>query len=134
MKRILTSITVTLLLGFGVPAYATITGQWDFNSSNLVATVGTDLAYLGDTESLTTFTTATIDGETANVMQFPAATKEEGYTMTHGMAPNGGGSGSYVNQWTLIMDIMFTSDTTNKYHALLQSNQGNSNLTPTSSP
>ena len=33
----------------------------------------------------------------------------------------------YVNQWTLIMDIMFTSDTAGNYHALLQSNQGNSN-------
>ena len=125
MKRNLTCIMVTLLLGLGVPAHATVTGQWDFNSSNLVATVGTDLAYLGDTESVTIFTTATIGGQTANIMQFPAATSTQGYIMTHGMAPNGGGS--YVNQWTLIMDIMFTSDTTNKYHALLQSNQGNSN-------
>ena len=125
MKRNLTCIMVTLLLGLGVPAHATVTGQWDFNSSNLVATVGTDLAYMGDTESVTIFTTATIGGQTANIMRFPAATSTQGYIMTHGMAPNGGGS--YVNQWTLIMDIMFTSDTTNKYHALLQSNQGNSN-------
>ena len=51
MKRILICLTVTLLLGLGVPAHATVTGQWDFNSSNLVATVGTDLAYRGDTES-----------------------------------------------------------------------------------
>ncbi len=125
MKKILLCITVTVLLGLSKPAHATVTGQWDFNSSNLVATVGTDLAYLGDTETATTFTTATIGGESANIMRFPAATSAQGYTMTHGMAPNGGGL--YVNQWTFIMDIMFTSDTAGNYHALLQSNQGNGN-------
>jgi hypothetical protein len=125
MKRNLTCISVALLLGLGVPVQATVTGQWDFNNSNLVATVGTELAYRGDTESVTTFTTTTIGGSNAVVMKFPAATSTQGYTMTHGMAPNGGGS--YVNQWTFIMDLMFTSDTTNKYHALLQSNVGNSN-------
>src|SRR5512137_2813098 len=111
MKRILACVTVTLLLGLGVCARATVTGQWDFNQSNLVATVGTDLAYRGDTDTVTTFTTATIGGSNAIVMKFPAATSTQGYTMTHGMAPNGGGGGIYVNQWTLIMDLMFTSDT-----------------------
>jgi hypothetical protein len=66
-----------------------------------------------------------IGGQTANIMRFPAATQAQGYTMTHGMAPNGGGI--YVNQWTFIMDIKFTSDTSGNYHALLQSNQGNAN-------
>jgi hypothetical protein len=127
MKRNLTCITVTVLLGLVVPAHATVTGQWDFNSSNLVATVGTDLAYRGDTESVTTFTTARIGSSDAIVMKFPAATSTQGYTMTHGMAPNGGGSGSYVNLWTFIMDIKFTSDTSGNYHALLQTNEGNSN-------
>jgi hypothetical protein len=127
MKRNLTCITVTVLLGLVVPAHATVTGQWDFNTSNLVATVGTDLAYRGDTESVTTFTTARIGSSDAIVMKFPAATSTQGYTMTHGMAPNGGGSGSYVNQWTFLLDIMFTSDTSGNYHALLQSNEGNGN-------
>jgi hypothetical protein len=125
MNKILTCTSLSLVLGLGLSAQATVTGQWDFNQSNLVATVGTDLAYRGDTDTVTTFTTATIGGSNAIVMKFPAATPTQGYTMTHGIAPNGGGS--YVNQWTLIMDLMFTSDTAGNYHALLQSNTGNSN-------
>jgi len=125
MKKILICITVTVLLGLSQPAHATVTGQWDFNSSNLVATVGTDLAYRGDTEAYTTFTTATIGGSDAIVMGFPAATVDQGYTMTHGIAPNG--SGSYVNQYTLIMDIMFPSASSGLYRALWQTSQGNAN-------
>ncbi len=125
MKRILTCFTVTLLLSLGVPAHAGVTGQWDFDSGDLSATVGTALAYRGDTAASTVFTTDLIDGQSANVMRFPAATSLQGYTMTHGMAPNGGGI--YVNQWTLVMDIKFMSDTSGNYHALLQSNQGNAN-------
>lgn len=128
MKRILICIiTVTVLLGLSKPAHATVTGQWEFNSSNLVATVGTELAYRGDTETFTTFTTATIGGSEAIVMGFPAATVGQGYTMTHGIAPNGGGSGSYVNQYTLIMDIMFPTASSGVYRALWQTSQGNAN-------
>jgi hypothetical protein len=125
MKRIFICITVALLLSLGVPARAGVTGQWDFNSGDLSATVGTALSSRGDTATYTLFTTDTIGGQTANIMRFPAATQAQGYTMTHGMAPNGGGI--YVNQWTFIMDIKFTSDTSGNYHALLQSNQGNAN-------
>lgn len=129
MKHILTYLTVTLILGLAVSAHATVTGQWDFNSGNLVATTGTDLADFdggGSTLAATTFTTATIAGSTANIMGFPACSAAQGYIMTHGMAPNGGSS-SYVNQWTLIMDIKFTSGTSGNYRALLQTNQGNGN-------
>ena len=125
MKRILTPIAITLILGLGVSAHAAVTGQWDFNSSNLVATVGTDLAYRGDTDTVTTFTTATIGGSNAVVMGFPATTVDQGYTMTHGIAPNGGGA--YVNQYSLIMDIMFPTDSSGKWRTFLQTNTGNSN-------
>jgi hypothetical protein len=125
MKRTLFCITITLLLTLGIPTRAGVTGQWDFNSGDLSATFGTALSYRGDTAASTVFMTDTIGGQTANIMRFPAATSLQGYTMTHGMAPNGGGS--YVNQWTLIMDIKFTADTSGNYHALLQSNQGNAN-------
>ena len=105
MKRILSCITVTLLCGLSFTAPAAVTGQWDFNSSNLTATVGTALAYFNDDATGTAFTTATIGGSNAIVMNFPAAAATQGYIMTHGIAPNGGGS--YVNQYTLIMDIMY---------------------------
>jgi len=125
MKRILNCLAITLILGLCMSTHATVTGQWDFNSGDLSATVGTALSYRGDTAASTIFTTAMIGGNSASVMNFPATTPTQGYIMTHGMAPNGGGS--YVNQWTLILDIMFPSTTTDTYRALLQSNQGNAN-------
>jgi hypothetical protein len=81
-----------------------VTGQWDFNG-NLDATVGAALQYFGDTASITAFQDATIGGNPAKVMSFGAATKTQGYLMTHGAGANGGGT--KVNQYTLIMDVMF---------------------------
>ena len=124
MKRILTGLTVTLILVLGVSARATVTGQWDFNSGDLSATVGTALAYRGDTAATTIFNTATIGGQTARVMNFPATTPAQGYIMTHGIAPNGGGGS--VNQYTLIMDIMFPAASDGTYRSLFQTSPGNS--------
>jgi len=125
MKRLLTSLATTLCLGLAFSTQAGVTGQWDFNSGDLSATVGTALAYRGDTASLTVFNTATIGGATAYVMGFPATTPTQGYTMTHGIAPNGGGS--YVNQYTLIMDIMYPLASSGVYRALLQTSTANAN-------
>jgi len=104
---------------------AGVTGQWDFNSGNLSATVGTSLAYRGTTAASTVFTTATIGGQTAQVMSFPATTPTQGYLMAHGIAPNGGGV--YVNQYTLIMDVMFPTASSGQWRALFQTNPDNSN-------
>lgn len=113
------------LFSLCMPALATVTGQWDFDNGDLSATVGTDLAYRGDTDAFTTFTTATIGGQTAKVMAFPATTPDEGFIMTHGIVPNGGGS--YVNQYTLIMDIMFPTSSSGVYRSLLQTSTANAN-------
>ena len=127
MKQNLTCITLTVLLGLAVSVRAAVTGQWDFNNSNLVATVGTDLAYYGDdvTSNATTFTTASIGGKTAIVMGFPAAANTQGYIMTHGIAPNGGGA--FVNQYTLLMDIMFPTASSGVFRGLWQTSTGNAN-------
>jgi hypothetical protein len=125
MKRNLAWFTLTLVLVLGDSARAAVTGQWDFNSSNLAATVGTALAYRSDTAATTIFTTATIGGQTAKVMNFPATTPSQGYIITHGFAPNGGGS--YVNQYTLIMDIKFPAASSGQWRSLFQTNPGNSN-------
>ena len=128
MKRILTLLTVTLSLALGVSARAAVTGQWDFNSSNLVATVGTDLADFdvgGATLAETTFTTATIGGSTAIVMNFPSNSPSMGYVVAHGIAPNGGGG--WVNQYTLIMDIMYPAASSGVYRGLFQTSTANAN-------
>ncbi|MCL4178544.1 MAG: hypothetical protein KJ072_12485 [Verrucomicrobia bacterium] len=105
-----------------------VTGQWDFESGNLSATVGQALAYLdgaaGVTAQKTTFGTTTalgipdIGGQPARVMSVPGdLDKNIGYLMDHGIAPNGGGT--RVNQFTLIMDL-FVAETGSFAASLLQ--------------
>jgi len=101
---------------------AVVTGQWDFNG-NLDATVGTALQYFGDTASITAFQDATIGGSPAKVMSFGAATKTQGYLMTHGAGANGGGT--KVNQYTLIMDVMFPTASDAKWRGLFQVDPSN---------
>jgi hypothetical protein len=123
MKQGLIYFTITLALGLGLSTHAMLVSQWDFNNRDLAATTGTALAYRGDTAATTSFTTATIGGQTAYVMRFPATTPSQGYIMTHGLGPNGGGS--RVNQYTLIMDIMFPTASSGQWRSLFQTDPAN---------
>lgn len=114
---------IAITLGLGGLAQAAVTGQWDFNSSNLTATVGADLADFGTTPY--SFTNTTINGTNAIVLSFPAADSSQGFVMTHGIAANGGGS--YVNQYTLIMDIMYPAASSGTWRSLFQTATGNGN-------
>jgi hypothetical protein len=125
MKNVFIWFTLTLSLGFNNLVRAAVTGQWDFNNDDLSARVGTALAYRGNTSSTTSFTTSMIGGEIAEVMQFPATSQSQGYIMTHGISPNGGGA--YVNEYTLIMDVMFPVGSSGKWRSLFQTNPGNGN-------
>lgn len=116
-------LALFLVVAPALVTHATITGQWDFNSSNLTASIGANLAYRGDTATGTTFTTKTIAGQTAVVMSFPATAMNQGFVMTHGIAPNGGGS--YVNQFTLIMDLMYPAASSGQWRALWQTDLNN---------
>jgi hypothetical protein len=96
----------------GIPL---VSGQWDFEAGNLAATIGTDLGTRPDTEFVTQFETATIDGGSANVMRFayPAGGPNPealGYILPHGILPNAGGE--KVNRYSLIMDLLFPSSST----------------------
>ena len=93
---------------------STVTGQWDFNFKDLGASIGAPLQYLDGADGLTKAGTeygkcselgvALINGEDADVMKVPGDLKREiGYVMTHGIAPNGGGT--KVNQYTLVFDV-----------------------------
>ncbi len=117
------------------PALIFVTGQWDFNQGDLRATVGQDLQYYNaqvqtDTTfgTTTTFGIADIDGQPAKVMYcsptIPTSDPKDwpGYVMTHGIAPNAGGV--YVNQYTLIMDVLFPY-TSGGYRALWQTSLTN---------
>ena len=100
-----------------------VTGQWDFLGGNLRATVGADLEYVGDTTNRTTFPVRSINGVSVPVMAFGGNTSSQGFTMWHGAMPNGGGQ--FVNQYTLIMDVMFPASSSGQWRALFQSDPFN---------
>lgn len=107
-------------------------GQWNFDRGDMRAAMGAALAY-GDglTNGVAAFTafgsTASfgipgINGEPAAVMEYRKnggiSTLQPGYTLRHGIAPNG--SGRRVNQWTLIMDVFFKAPIEGPLTSLLQ--------------
>jgi hypothetical protein len=102
---------------------STVTGQWNFTDGNLGATLGTALEYRGDIGAATSFPTDTIGGQSARVMSFPAATQAQGYSITPGAMPNGGGD--FVNQYTLLLDLKFPADSTGKWRGLWQTDTNN---------
>ncbi len=130
MNRIVTKILIVLALGLAVSAPAAVTGQWDFNSSNLTATVGADLVAQGEAANAAFGTTTAlgvpnIGGEVATIMRFPfMPTASDGFQMFPGAEANG--STADVNQYTLIIDILYPSSSTG-YRALFQTSSGNGN-------
>ncbi len=123
MKKCIFEMVVALAVGAGLPSYAAVTAQWDFNNSNFVATVGQDMqdyaaVYYGATTP-TTFTTATIDGQTAVIMGFPACTSAEGYMANPGVPVSPDGY-FLANNYSLIMDIMYPAGSSGDYRGLIQ--------------
>jgi hypothetical protein len=131
MKRTLFCITITLILGLGVPARAAVTGQWEFNG-DLSAATGAALVPQGIAVSGSLFGTTTsfglpaIGGQVAQVMLFPTMpASADGYQMFPGAAANG--STSDVNQYSLVMDILFPTSSSSGYRSLFQTSAANSN-------
>ncbi len=113
-----------------------VTGQWDFNSGDLKATFGSDLQY-GDASSVSrqtsfgstdVFGLPGIGGLPALVMQLNRVEPEvgqdtvqgvqSGFLLTHSIAPNGGGT--KVNEWTLLMDVLYADPQQSPFSSLLQ--------------
>jgi hypothetical protein len=110
------------------PIKPTVCGQWNFKQSNLAATAGYDLAFLGgakgDTAAETRFGTTRSFGipdignvETA-VMAFPACSPNMGYVLTHDAEPNG--RGAMLNQYTLVADVLWQNPNNQRFSAILQ--------------
>ena len=126
MKTLYSLISTSVLFLISTDLPAAITGQWDFNSGNLSATIGSPLTFLdAATESGTEFNTTTafgisnIGGQAASVMKFPKmANSAMGYLLTHGAAPNGGGGN--VNQYTIIMDVYYPAASSSRWRSLTQ--------------
>ena len=110
------TIPFCLCVGLTLSAQATVTGQWDFKAGNYDATIGgvplnpLDGPTSAGTQfgSTATFGISPIGGQPTNVMKFPkAADVSGGYQAYSGLSGNGGGT--YVNQYTIIMDVLFTN-------------------------
>src|SRR5262245_14962052 len=116
------SIALTLA-GFAASAFGAFAGQRDFSSADLSATVDIPAAqwdFDGNLSSTTggsnlvpgaaapattpsvTFSNVSINGQTATVASFSRGTW---FRATHGLGVNG--DGSFLNVYTLIMDVMF---------------------------
>jgi hypothetical protein len=80
--------------------------QWDFEGDLSPTTAGGSALVAGfaapETIPRVTFTDATINGGNAHVAEFSRGTL---FVLHHGLAPNGGGA--RVNQYTLIIDVLF---------------------------
>ena len=100
-----------------------VTGQWDFNWGDLRATVGAELEFIGTTSNSTTFPIVDIGGQPAQVMAFGSNAVSEGLYARHGIKPNGGGH--FVNQYTLLMDVMFPGTGNGQWRALFQTDPFN---------
>lgn len=101
-------------------ACANLVGLWEFeDSGNLTAaTIGSDLALTGaDGAVAGSGTPSDLGASQLGVGDY--------YTVTHGIAPNGGGS--YVNEFTILWDVMYPADTAGSWKTFWQTNTANSN-------
>lgn len=95
-----------------------MTGFWEFNDeANIeLATVGSNLELTG-TQA---FVQGTEVGDGATRIASGSY-----YKCIHGIASNGGGSGDYVNEYTLVYDFKIPS--AGVYYSFFQTNQSNNN-------
>lgn len=99
-----------------------VLGQWDFNTNNLsLATTGAPLQFTGGLEG--TFVTNQINGLDAGVMRFPAASPQQSILATFNPIANGGGTN--LNQYTVLMDIMWPSESEGLFRSLLNASTNN---------
>ena len=120
----------TLLASCALMAHGQPTGQWDFNdpADGLNASLGGDLQYYNpETSTATAFGTTTsfgipnIGGEPAQVMRFPEVAGG-GYYIPFMGQPNGGGG--LINEYTVVMDILFPEASSGRPRALLDVDLG----------
>jgi YVTN family beta-propeller protein/autotransporter-associated beta strand protein len=100
-----------------------VTGQWDFSSGDLRPTVGRELEYVGNSANLIEYPEVQIQGRPVRVMYFGAMGPGQGLYARHGVRPNGGGH--LVNQYTIVMDVMYPQSSTDHWRALFQSDPFN---------
>lgn len=124
---------------------ARVTGQWDFENGDLVPTFGLPMEYGGgidgNVRSLTEFGSTTdfgvpdIGGASVQVLKYNREEPPEGgalpagfqpgYLLPHSIGPNGGGT--RVNEWTLLMDVLFSDPQVDPFSSLIQTDGPDTN-------
>jgi hypothetical protein len=100
-----------------------IIGQWDFNSANLdAATVGSPLQFIGFTP---TFVERELNGRLAGVMSLPTTAPEQRILAT--FAPTNNGGGTNLNQYTIVMDVMWPAESEGTWRSVFNADTSNAN-------
>ncbi len=107
---------------------ATLNGLWLFDDSNDLAhaTVGNDLTFTGAAPG--TWSGALLDDQgdaLTGVITTPAADPGNQFVVAHGIAPNGGGS--FVNQYSIVVDLFSPVESRNSWRTILQTSTANAN-------
>lgn len=97
-----------------------ITGSWDFDARDLRATTGSPLEFRGDTTNVIRWETSRIGEAAAGVIRLPALTSSQGLVLNHG-------GGTNLTQYSLLMDVMWPSESDGTWRAILQSDLDNTN-------
>ena len=98
-----------------------LTGFWEFSDSTDVAhaTVGTALGLHNVSNA------DWVLGGLGGALYVQKTPEKSYLEMTHNIGPNGGGS--YVNEWSILMDIMVPQSSMGNWVALYQTNTANTN-------
>jgi hypothetical protein len=123
MKAVTSVAMASLVLTVALSTHSAsgaLVGLWQFeNPGNLTAaTIGTNLTLTG---------TQTAAAGSATPSDTGASRLGVGdyYTVTHGIGANGGGL--YVNEYTILWDVMYPAATAGSWKTLFQTAVGNSN-------
>ncbi len=126
MKIRTLALSAAIVLGPTSSAFAATQYEWDL-SGNTSAKLGTgSLAILSGTPA-TSYPTTNLGGQTSGYLSVPKMTSNtnEGLTATLPSSAPNGGSSSYINEYTLVMDVYVPTPASGSYTALFQTQPTN---------
>src|SRR6266542_4418170 len=134
MKSSLVILVTLAVGGLAGSAKGEITGHWSFEAQDLFlsAKIGQPMLELdldtsinemfGTTGEAAFASVPKIGGQAVPVLKFPKTGATGGYYLPPNAQPNGGGAN--INQYTLLLDILFPSSSSGKARALFQTDAG----------
>jgi hypothetical protein len=126
MKLTIPSIAAALAFTGSLAQGATIKGLWAFNNPGNLgqASIGTNLTINGTAPTYS----ATMNDDFATAQTGVVTTvvgPANGFTVTHNIAPNGGGS--FVNDYSILVDMFTPAATRSSWRTIMQTSTTNAN-------